>query len=292
MLFLNEHHSVANLLKIVRAQQGGFPEPNDLKRAVSRCLSDAQGTRLSTDDEIVVSFEDNPLGMQAAQQALFAGEGNQLAARLTADERVSAERNIQHALLLIRHVDPSLHTLMRLVVTDVVCVRVQGSGGGTASNLLGVIWLSPHPRWTTIDYAECLIHEFVHLNIFLGDMVHRIYVNARTVREPDAQVMSAVRQERRPIDKALHSACVAATLSYFYRLLGDNVTADSFLPPLNLCVKEIHGPAYRYLAPYGQRLVAELDSFLQQPTVAWVSTRITDRELLDPMPARATAALR
>jgi len=281
MLFLNAHHSIANIQKFILGRTGSLASDDTIKATYARILGQAQGTRLSTSSGVNVSFEDNPLGKRAAQQALFAGEGQRLAPPLSDDEKALASRSVDHAFLLLRHLDPYLELAMTLIISDVVCVRVYGSGGGTASNLLGMIWLSPHPRWTTIDYAECLVHEFVHLNVFLGDVVHRIYVDARRVREPGARVISAVRLERRPLDKALHSACVAATLSYLYHLLGDEKTATEFVAPLDRCVAEMKGPAFGYLAPYGQALVSELDEFLTRRDFSWVRERTRSPELMD-----------
>lgn len=281
MLFLNPHHATANALAFVFARTGVLPPADRLKHAYVSALNEAQEIELSTDSTIRVSFEDNPIGRRAAQQALFVGEGNELAPTLTQEEKLLAKRNIEHAVMLIEHLDPGIALVMNLVVSDVVCVRVSGSGGGTASNLLGAIWLSPHPRWTTIDYAECLVHEMVHLNVFLGDSVHRIYVDARRVRDDDALVISAVRQEKRPLDKSLHSACVATTLAYFYQLLGDTRTADGFIPPLRRCVAELHDVEGRHLTDYGQALVAELDGFLDGPDYDRVAERIWDATLLD-----------
>lgn len=265
MLFLNAHHAIANMLSLVRVRTGAWPEAADLRDSYLRELAGSLGLSLTVGPEINVAFEENPLAKTAAQQALFAGEGQSLGSPMTDEDKAIVTANIRAAFILLRHVDPVLHDLAWLQVSDIVCARVEGSGGGTASNLLGVIWLSPHPRWTTIDYAECVLHEAVHLNVFLGDMTRRLYVDARRLREPAALVTSAVRQEKRPIDKALHSACVAVALAYYYDRLGENATSATFLPPLTKCVDELEVAQGGYLTPYGQRLVRDLRRFVSDP---------------------------
>lgn len=286
MLFLSSRHAVANMLSMVKSRTGSWPPDAGLRETYLGELRSALSVPLTVGDDIAVSFEETPLAQTAAQQALFAGEGQKLGSTMNDDEKATVRANIQAALILLRVLDRSLYNLAWFQLSDVVCARVEGSGGGTSSNLLGVIWLSPHPRWTTIDYAECLLHEAIHLNVFLGDLTQRLYVDARRVREPGALVMSAVRQERRPIDKSLHSACVAVALAYFYHLLGEEETSASFLPPLATCVEEMAAVQHAYLAPYGQLLVRDLQRFVEDPDCARLQAVLADEERVSiSMPA-------
>jgi len=178
-----------------------------------------------------------------------------------------------HALRMIGALSPPLGRMVESLIADIVCVRVEASGGGTASNLLGIVWLSPHRNWTTIDYAECLVHEATHLNVFLGDMLYGIYQNPRAVK--DTLVVSAIRKVPRAIDKALHSACVAAALVHFYGLLRDQKTVESFLAPLATCVDDL-AQHREVLTSYGVAIVDALRSFTNAPDPDRFRTRFDD----------------
>lgn len=78
MLFLNAHHAIANMLSLVRVRTGAWPEAADLRNSYLRELAGSLGLSLTVGPEINVAFEENPLAKTAAQQALFAGEGQSL----------------------------------------------------------------------------------------------------------------------------------------------------------------------------------------------------------------------
>lgn len=133
--------------------------------------------------------------------------------------RALAIRGMQHGLLLLRCLHAPLSDLCDLLTTDILVypsARVQ-IGGGSSSNLLGTAWHVPSNDLTSIDIAESVVHEMVHMNLHLADMTFGLYTHAPG---SDFQAHSAVLRRPRPHYLAFHSACVAVAMIYFRLLLG------------------------------------------------------------------------
>lgn len=81
--------------------------------------------------------------------------------------------------------------------------------------------MSPGGGWRPRDYAESLVHETVHLNVFLADMVYRLHTRpAKELEADEHQVVSAVKfGQMRPLDEAFHFAVVAPPLMLMQRPL-------------------------------------------------------------------------
>ncbi|MBN8203868.1 hypothetical protein [Bacillus sp. NTK034] len=78
------------------------------------------------------------------------------------EERREIVYNVEKALDLIKLLHPDLHYLINKHIGTLYFIKKEGFGGGSVSGLLGLIWLNPPKRWTVIDYAEALYHEFIH----------------------------------------------------------------------------------------------------------------------------------
>jgi len=88
--------------------------------------------------------------------------------------------------------------------------------GGSVSNAIGWIWLSPQADWTTEKYSENLIHEYTHNVLFLEEMVNTLFsVSASVMAEPKNCVVSAIRRVPRYFDQSYHAAAVAIVLAEF-----------------------------------------------------------------------------
>ncbi|WP_329066138.1 aKG-HExxH-type peptide beta-hydroxylase [Streptomyces sp. NBC_01429] len=103
---------------------------------------------------------------------------------------------------------PEFRSLYELLVPVLLYAPDGGLAGGTASTVLGVLWLDPKEHWNTVDIQEFLLHEFIHHTLFLEERRFGFYKNMGLLVEDRYLTRSAIRQDRRPLDKVLHSIVV------------------------------------------------------------------------------------
>ncbi|WP_141437028.1 aKG-HExxH-type peptide beta-hydroxylase [Blastococcus aggregatus] len=104
-----------------------------------------------------------------------------------------------------------------LLISGFFVARHPRFGGGSVSDVIGCIWLSPRRSWDVPNLAAVILHEYVHNALFLEDMVRSIFSESvPRMAEADGLTQSAILKERRGYDKAFHSAAVALEL-YRYR---------------------------------------------------------------------------
>lgn len=283
MYFLNKYHAIANMAIFCKME--GFVdvdamEFSKLKKTYLNLIEKKFKITLSKENEIKVSFDKSILADVLRKGNMFKGEGLSESETFSSAEQDLILRNIEHALVLIRALHEDIFDLINLTVSDIVCVRVENSGGGTASNLPAIIWLSPHPKWTTIDYMECIIHETIHLTLFNGDLIYSIYNNPRGLQNlEEAKVISAIRRVKRPIDKSYHSACVAVGIAYLYNKLSMNSTVNKLIYNLKNCIEDLKDKR-RFLAPYGNSILDNLVNFIESNSFEIVDNSFTNTDLI------------
>lgn len=168
------------------------------------------------------------------------------------DEQFSA------ALSLISKKLPSLWPFFVDLISYVIIAKKEKYAGGTVSSRVGLIWISPNANWTIEQWADMLVHEFIHNILFVEDMVRCLFVaGTERLAQSDVASQSAIRQEKRGYDKSYHSAFVAFGLINFYLSLEQVVTAKSFLDPLIICVEDLLSKS-KLASETGRAHVAEL----------------------------------
>ncbi len=111
---------------------------------------------------------------------------------------------------------PEDFTCYQELVRYVIYAYRDTYSGGSVSNAIGWIWLSPHADWTAGEYSENLIHEYTHNVLFLEEMVNTLFsVSASVMAEPENRVVSAIRRVPRFFDQTYHAAAVAIVLAEF-----------------------------------------------------------------------------
>jgi hypothetical protein len=115
---------------------------------------------------------------------------------------------------------PEFGPVYRLAIQARFAATCTFASGGTTSDAIGVLWLNPSPRWTNVDYEEFLVHELCHTLIFLDELRFGLYTSQRALADPSHFALSAIRRQVRPLDKAFHSAVVAAELCLLRGRLG------------------------------------------------------------------------
>jgi hypothetical protein len=159
---------------------------------------------------------------------------------LDPEERLHVTRSVDSAIARLGELDSSFPDTFASLVGELVFARLDRFGGGSVSDLIGVIWLSPSADWNAIDYAENILHEYLHQALFLDELANTIFAESvPRMAEGDALVRSAILQRQRGYDKAYHSAFVAYTLFQFHRLSGTGSADLSELDPLLITLNEL-----------------------------------------------------
>lgn len=175
-----------------------------------------------------------------------------------AQNRADFERMYDQALARFASEFPATYQSFCSVINYVVFARRDGFSGGTVSNRIGLIWLAPTENWSSDEWLESLIHEFIHNVLFIEDMVTQIFLaGGSRLEEDDALAVSAIRQVKRGYDKSYHSAFVAFGIIEYYLALGNTKKARGFLDPLLVCLEDLNQNT-KHISEYGRSLLHEL----------------------------------
>jgi len=176
----------------------------------------------------------------------------------TTDEIEIIEPKIHLALRLLEKTFPEIYPYFKSICPYIVIARQNGFYGGTVSNRIGFIWLSPITEWTEVELCEQLFHEFIHTALFLEEMVHHAMpYTAKRMEEEDGLVTSSIRQVKRGYDKSYHAAFVSYGLICYYLRLGFFEKANFYLNPLIICLNELI-ENQKFLSENGINLIDEL----------------------------------
>jgi len=279
MFFLNLPHTVTNVFKFVHAISGLKPCHSNLKELFTIQLSQLQISNLTVADMPSISFGTKRI---ARTQEAFMKGGFGLIEEFTPEEEALIKDKFEESLLLIKEIDSRLFEMVRILISDIVFVKSplkenNGGGSGTSSYILGVIWIAPGQHWAVETYVESILHEFMHINLLLGEAVYGLYKNTEKLDEPEALVMSAVKLVPRPLDRAFHAACVATVLSYFYHLLDQKKSIKKFLEPLPESVSGLV-EKQDYFSGYGQAIIQQMSSFITVSNFDYLKKVINDRQ--------------
>ncbi|TQF06737.1 HEXXH motif domain-containing protein [Kitasatospora acidiphila] len=277
MRFLNIHHAEETITRLVTAVTGTTPNPAELSAAYRRVIS-LRRAIAATGTGITVSFEDSPWGDFLIENRIFENIFEGLA-DTPEGTRDKWQRDVSVALLHTRDMAPDLGRLVDLLVTDLVLFSSKNKGGGSGSHVPGLVSMSPGDEWRAHDFAESLVHETIHLNVFLADMVYRLYtLPAAALEAPECRVVSAVKfGQLRPLDKAFHSAVVAPPLMYMQQQRGETELVDKFRASLLECTDGLLD-RIEYFTPYGTLLVRELRAFAETVDFELVERSISSKE--------------
>lgn len=235
MHFLNVPHTVESVGRLVRASGGAPPGLADLHRTYRQTIGQMRPIAPPSTG-IALGYEGDPWGRHLQENKIFenvfVGVG-----KTNHSDRLLWAGQTETALAYVRESFPALGYLVDLLITDIVLLTSKVTGGGSASHLPGLVAISPGPEWAMTDFAETLVHEMTHLNLFVLDMVYRLYeLPTAELAEHRHRVVSAVKVgELRPFDKAFHSAVVAVPLMYMQHARGETTLVDTFTASLVNC---------------------------------------------------------
>jgi hypothetical protein len=182
--------------------------------------------------------------------------------RYQPEERTEIEERIEAAFARLHALDPPLEEAIRDTVGTLVIGRCNGFGGGSVSDVIGVIWMAPEEHWDVNEYAETLLHEYIHQSLFLDEMVNSLFAeNVPRMAEEDALVTSTILKRRRGYDKSFHSAFVAFGLLQMREAQGRLEDAEEYAEGIWVTTDELAG-RLQFLTPHGQALLDEFSAAL------------------------------
>jgi hypothetical protein len=277
MHFLNVFHAYDSVGRLVRALDGVTPEGERIHAAYRDAIVAVRPVPPPVSG-ITITFEDGRWGRYLVEantfEDIFVGITDS-----TRGDRDRWVRLVTGAMEYIRVLNVDLGRVVDLLITDVVVLNSDRTGGGSASHLPGLVCISPGEKWSMIDFAESIMHEATHLNLFVADMVHSLYrLGTSTLAEDQYRVLSAVKVgELRPLDKAFHSAVVAIPLMYMQHLRGATTLIDQFTLSLLECSTGLLGKREAF-TEYGWLLVNELHQFALATDFDYVVRSISGSE--------------
>ena len=235
-------------------------EPASLKREYAQALAQIGKAPLNTASKPRVVSGGPILRIARARRLV---DSSVPASTYSVESRACAIRSVQHSLLFLGLQHPPLRDMCDLLITDILVWPSVKAGGGSSANLLGIAWLMPCANLTSLDIAESVVHEMIHLNLHLADMTFGLYSHA-----PGSyfEAHSAVLGRRRPYHHAFHSACVAVAVIYFRLLLGLHGQIDSLRSSLRRCTSELlsHRTAF---SRYAWNAILAAHAFSRAPSL-------------------------
>ncbi|MCY0955832.1 aKG-HExxH-type peptide beta-hydroxylase [Streptomyces sp. H27-H5] len=290
MHFMNIGHTYQNAARFVQAMTGKAPTLEELPSSYRAAISAPELRPMPiTHEGLNISYEDGTWARYCAENGvfphIFRGAGP-----TDGPTREAWDSNILDALSLIRRINPDLRTMVDFMVSDVVVLNSGTDGGGSASQLPGLVVMSPGATWTTLDYAMCLVHEGLHLNLFLGDAVHRtFYLTSVELEADEHRALSAVKiGQRRPLDKAFHAAAVTVPLMYMEDHQGETTLVDLYTASLKDACADLRKQREKF-TPYGRLLLDELTAWGENIDFPHAARTISEPGYASYAPARAAA---
>ncbi|MFD8018898.1 HEXXH motif-containing putative peptide modification protein [Streptomyces lavendulae] len=267
MHLLNLGHMYESAARFVQAVNGEYADDaTALRPAYVTAINTIRPSNLPGRlDGIRVSYEDGGWAEHCRVNDVF-GHIVGPATQSDGPTREGWDREINAALNLISEIHPDLRRLVDLLVTDVVVFNSGVDGGGSANKMPGVVLMSPGPTWTTLNYAQCLVHEGLHSGLFVLDVVNRMFTLPPLELEKDEyRALSAVKiGQKRPLHAAFHAAAVALPLMLMEDHQGVDDLVSKYTESLREACEDMQTKR-EFFTPYGQLLLDEMTAWAARP---------------------------
>ncbi|MDT0656344.1 aKG-HExxH-type peptide beta-hydroxylase [Staphylococcus chromogenes] len=268
--YLNNSHikkNIKDLYNFTKEEYGTSLEENtSLKEKYFESINKLQSVQVPFSTEgIIVSFEDKYLQKSLLDLEMIDPEDLVNNEHIfSSEEQKETNKRIEKALRLIKFLHRDLYELIETIVGSFLILKKENFGGGSVSNILGMIWLNPQNDWNVIDCAEAIYHEFIHQSIFLDDMVNSIFPNSNACAQDDALVTSTILKRKRPLDKSFHAAGVSLGIMHLYYLLHDKEKSYQHYDDFKQTIKELNDKT-QFLDDYGIYTLQEFNKYILNP---------------------------
>lgn len=243
------------------ATTGRRPAEDRLKADLIDALNQVQVSPIPyLDNKILVSFADSADLWRCLEREGIASPETAAMPIRDPSVRKRIVTGIGDALDFIRAVDEPLHRLIVDTVGTIVCLDRQGQSG-SVSSLMGLFWLSPKDDWRVLDYAENIVHEYIHNAISIADMTRKIFSHPHHGNRTESMVLTAILENPRNYNIAFHSLYVSMGLKLFMRQANQPTRARQIIAGAGLTAREILRKS-EHLTDYGKtwlRLLASGD---------------------------------
>jgi len=225
-------------------------------------LNQLQNNSLPIEKEkIYIDFSDEKLLLFLLKKNLISEEDMILSQNASFKEKKEIENNIIYALDLLKSLNPSLYNLVTKLVGLIFVSKAGNFSSATAPTHLGIVFLNPDDTWTIIDYAEAIYHEFIHLSIFLEDMIHGLFVDTNEQQDMP-EITSILRGVQRPLDRSFHAAVVSIGIMHLHYLLDDMEKSNMYMEDLRENIIEMNRNE-RFFESKGKNILININSFVK-----------------------------
>ncbi|WP_233518249.1 aKG-HExxH-type peptide beta-hydroxylase [Streptomyces corynorhini] len=282
---MNIGHTYENMARLVHAQTGKYPTAKGMSGAYRAAISNPTMRPMAAASAgLDITYEDGAWAefctTNGVFEHIFKGAGP-----TNGPSREAWDSRVAEALTLIQEINPGLRLMVDLLVTDLIILNSGADGGGSASRLPGVVVMSPGAKWGVLDYAMCLVHEAMHLNLFVGDTVYGTFtLSSRELGADRYRALSAVKiGRRRPLDKAFHAAVVTVPLMFMEHHQGKTTLVDLYTVSLRQACADLKKQREHFTA-YGRMLLDELCAFGESINFDSVARATSGREYAGYVP--------
>ncbi|MEV6986815.1 hypothetical protein AB0M95_36925 [Sphaerisporangium sp. NPDC051017] len=257
MYAFNVYHCRKTVGRLAKALTATAPRPHalieDYRKAINQFRPIA--APMST---ISIGFEDSSWGQHIAKHDIFSDFTSTISPSAP-QLRAFWARCTTGALEHIRSTDSNIASMIDLLVTDIIILNTKYVGGRTASHIPGLVCLSPSCRWQKTDFADMIVYEAFHLNLFISDMVYGVFSVPRAILAEEQNHISSPTNphETIPLDQALHGAVAVMALMYVQSVRGKSSLLEMLATPLSGCIEELCARA-QFLSDYGREMINQL----------------------------------
>lgn len=268
--YLNNSHikqNINELYDFTKEEYGtNLEEDASLKEKYFEAINNLQSVQVPySKEEIIISFEDKYLQNSLLDLKMIDQEDLINNKHIFNSEEQEETRNrIKKALQLIKSLHRDLYELIEIIVGSFLILRKENFGGGSVSNILGMICLNPQNDWNIIDCAEAIYHEFIHQSIFLDDMVNSIFPDANACDQEEALVTSTILKRKRPLDRSFHAAGVSLGVMHLYYLLHDKEKSYQHYDDFKQTIEELNDKT-QFLDDHGIYTLQEFNKYIVKP---------------------------
>lgn len=267
--YLNYNHIENNINSVYEFSKNEFNfkiDNGSLKEKYFQSLDRIQNIKVPYEiEKINVSFFDENLQKGLLDLGMIDSEDLKDQSHVYPEDKQEViQGNINKALGLIDLLHPSLGNLINQLVGTFLILNKKGFGGGSVSNIMGLIWLNPQEEWNVIDYAEAIYHEFIHQSVFLDDMVNSMFPDPDACATDEGLVTSTILKRKRPLDRSYHAACVSIGVMHLYYLFNDSNKSKQHMDDLKITIDEINGKR-EFLGGQGLITLKEINKFIDDP---------------------------
>jgi HEXXH motif-containing protein len=186
------------------------------------------------------------------------GQHDRVPVAISPEERSIVQDQLARAIAFVREFQKDYGCLVERLLCTIVIGGGVKSVSASLSRQIGTAFINPKRGWSTLDYAEQVLHEAIHEAQYIDQMIQGWYAKSfEDLLASDDLVRSPIRRIPRPVPLVLQAATVAVPIMQLRWWAGAEEAAASMCSNL---IEALTG-VKRYeslLSERGQRVLADL----------------------------------